>query len=107
MRTKEEAQKAIKALDFPLLLNMDHGGSTPAIFVAEAQDMGFKIMIFPCAASSSAYSAIKRCFHGLAEKGELAPEGQMPQKEIFGIVGLGDSSKVDAEADGFAYSDGV
>lgn len=107
VRTKEEASNAAKALDFPLLLNMVYGGSTPAISATEAQNMGFKIIIYPCAALSPAYYAIKQSMQTLKNKGELGPDGKMTPKEIFEVVGLKESLKIDAEAGGHAYTNGV
>ena len=107
IRTKEEAAKATKALDFPLLLNMVYGGSTPSISVAKAQDLGYKIIIFPCAALSPAYYAIKKSMQDLKRNGELGPEGRMPPREIFEVVGLEESLRIDANAGGLVYANGV
>ena len=107
IRTKDEATRAAEALKFPLLLNMVYGGSTPPISAAEAQKMGYKIIIFPCVALSAAYYAIKRSMQALKDDGELGAEGRMPPREIFEVVGLKESLEIDAEAGGFAYRDGV
>ena len=107
IRSKEEAAEAVKKLDFPLLLNMVYGGSTPAISVTDAQKMGFKIIIFPFAALSPAYHAIKQSFQELKQKGELGTEGRMTPRQVFEVVGLQNSLSIDAGAGGIAYTNGV
>ena len=107
IRSKAEAANAVQALDFPLLLNMVYGGSTPAITVNEAREMGFKIIIFPFATLSAAYHAIKQSLQGLKENGELSLDGRMPPKEVFDVVGLQEILKIDADAGGSTYTDGV
>ena len=107
IRSGEEARNAVKALDFPLLLNMVYGGSTPAISVAEAREIGFKIVIFPFAALSPAYHAIKHSMQFLKDKGELEDAARMTPKKIFEVVGLKDALEIDADAGGFAYENGV
>ena len=86
---------------------MVYGGATPDISVAEAEAMGYKIVIFPFAALSPAYGAIKQSFEMLKKKGEVGQDAKMPPKSIFEIVGLRDSLKIDAEAGGLAYTNGV
>jgi methylisocitrate lyase len=44
---------------WPLLLNMVEGGITPTISAAEAQEIGFRIIIHPLASLNAAYQAIK------------------------------------------------
>ena len=107
IRSKEEAAKATQALKFPLLLNMVYGGATPDISVAEAHKMGFKIIIFPFAALSPAYHAIQQSLKGLKQNGEVEPDGKMTPKELFNVVGLQQSLKIDAKAGGLAYTNGV
>ena len=108
IRTKDEAARVAKELDgFPLLLNMVYGGSTPAISAKEAQDMGYRIIIFPFAALSAAYYAIKSSMEHLKETGELGSDGRMPPRAVFEVIGLEESLRIDADAGGFAYSTGV
>ena len=107
IRSKEEATNATKTLDFPLLLNMVYGGSTPAVSVAEAGELGFRIVIFPFAALSPAYHAMKHSMQFLKDKGELEDAARMTPKEVFEVVGLKDALQIDADAGGFAYQSGV
>lgn len=86
---------------------MVSSGSTPDISVAEAKAMGYKIMIFPLGPISAAYGAIKHSLEVLRDKGELSPESKMGPKKLFEVVGLNDSLRIDAEAGGLSYTNGV
>jgi 2-methylisocitrate lyase-like PEP mutase family enzyme len=53
---------------------MVDNGTTPSIFVAEAQEMGFRIIIFPLAGISPALKAIKTTYTNLKKEGATGAE---------------------------------
>ena len=60
---KKQIERAVVEIKAPLLLNIIEGGKTPPITVKEAEDMGFKIILFPLAplyaASKAIYDVLK------------------------------------------------
>jgi 2-methylisocitrate lyase-like PEP mutase family enzyme len=57
--SKDEARQLVQDLaPWPVLLNMVEHGATPSISVCEAQEIGFRIVIFPFAGIAPAYKAM-------------------------------------------------
>ncbi|EEA23092.1 carboxyphosphonoenolpyruvate mutase, putative [Talaromyces marneffei ATCC 18224] len=74
---------------------------------AEAAEMGFRIMIFSFASLAPAYMGIKSALERLKTEGVVGtPEGLTPRK-LFEVCGLSESMKVDTDAGGLAFSNGV
>ncbi|KAJ5902909.1 hypothetical protein N7495_003437 [Penicillium taxi] len=106
--SKEQARQAVQDLHpWPLLLNMVENGASPVITTEEAEEMGFRIMIFSFASLASAYLGIRSALKKLKKEGVVGtPEGLSPRK-LFEVCGLVDSMKVDTEAGGDGFIDGV
>ncbi|CEJ61957.1 2,3-dimethylmalate lyase [Penicillium brasilianum] len=106
--SKEQARQAVHDLaPWPLLLNMVENGATPVITTKEAEEMGFRIMIFSFASLAPAYMGIRSALERLKSDGVVGtPDGLGPRK-LFEICGLMDSMKVDTEAGGDGFVDGV
>ncbi|KAJ6104757.1 hypothetical protein N7523_011077 [Penicillium sp. IBT 18751x] len=106
--SKEQARQAVQDLaPWPLLLNMVENGASPLITTQEAEEMGFRIMIFSFASLTSAYLGIRTALMRLKTEGVLGtPEGLGPRK-LFEVCGLLESMKVDTEAGGDGFADGV
>jgi 2-methylisocitrate lyase-like PEP mutase family enzyme len=61
--SKDEARAVVRDMgSCPVLLNMVDNGTTPSISVAEAQAMGFRIIIFPLAGISTFLKAIEATY---------------------------------------------
>lgn len=88
----------------PVLLNMVEHGATPTITPDEAQEMGFRIIIFPFAAIAPAYDAIRETFVRIKKTGLTGLDSTFTPKRLFTIVGLEEASKVDATVGGALYS---
>lgn len=84
VRTKEEAIRVVKELDFPVVLSVAYGDLTPAISVNEAQEMGYAVIVFPLTSINPAFSAIRGCMKGLKRNGELGLEDRRSPAEIIG-----------------------
>ncbi|CAG7943801.1 unnamed protein product [Penicillium salamii] len=106
--SKEQARQAVQDLaPWPLLLNMVENGASPLITTKEAEEMGFRIMIFSFATITPAYQGIKTTLQRLKTEGVVGtPEGLGP-KTIFDVCGLMDAMKVDTESGGDGFVDGV
>ncbi|CAI7629784.1 unnamed protein product [Penicillium pancosmium] len=106
--SKEQARQAVQDLaPWPLLLNMVENGATPLITTKEAEEMGFRIMIFSFASITPAYIGIRSALTRLMTEGVVGiPEGLGPRK-IFEVCGLMDAMKIDTEAGGDGFAEGV
>lgn len=56
---------------FPLLLNMSSSGKTPFVTVTEAEQLGFKIMLFPIYAALAGIVAMRAVLHELKVSGDV------------------------------------
>lgn len=106
--SKEQAAQAVQDLaPWPLLLNMVENGAGPVITTKEAEEMGFRIMIFSFAASIPAYLGIRSALERLKTEGVTGiPDGVGPRK-LFEVCGLMDSMKIDTEAGGDGFANGA
>ena len=106
--SKEMARRAVKDLaPWPLLLNMVENGATPIIPSREAKEMGFRIMIFSFASLAPAYTAIKSTMEKLKAEGVTGTGKDLTPVKLFEVCGLKESMKVDFDAGGLAFADGV
>jgi methylisocitrate lyase len=104
--SKEQARQAVKDLaPWPLCLNSVENGVSPLISVDEAQDMGFRVVIFSFAATAPAYTAIKNTFEWLKEYGVTGSD--VSPKTIFNVCGLQDLMVIDEQAGGNSFKKGV
>ncbi|KAJ5207498.1 Pyruvate/Phosphoenolpyruvate kinase [Penicillium cf. griseofulvum] len=106
--SKEQARQCVQDLaPWPLLLNMVENGASPLITTKEAEEMGFRIMIFSFATITPAYMGIKATLERLKADGVVGvPEGLGP-RTIFEVCGLMDSMKVDTESGNDGFAEGV
>lgn len=69
----EQMKKAVKEVKTPLMLNLIEGGKTPLVSVKEAEEMGFKIVIFPLTTLYAATKGMHDVLAILKEKGSAEP----------------------------------
>jgi 2-methylisocitrate lyase-like PEP mutase family enzyme len=106
--SKEEARAVVQDLaPWPILLNMVEHGATPGISVGEAQEMGFRIVIFPFAGLAPAYKAMREVYQRLKTEGVTGAEAHMTPKQLFEVSGLKSDLGIDAQAGGTAFAGGV
>ena len=106
--SKEQAAQAVRDLaPWPLLLNSVENGASPLITTAEAQEMGYRIMIFSFASLAPAYVAIRNTFEKLKREGVTGTGKDLTPRKLFEICGLEHSMKVDMDAGGLAFAEGV
>lgn len=103
--TAEEAKDVCRQMSpVPVLLNMVEHGATPSWTPAEAQELGFKIIIFPFASIGPAYKAIRDGLVRIKETGTTGIEKEFTPKKLFTVVGLEEALEIDALAGGSAYA---
>ena len=111
IRSVEEAEEAIQRLKpAPVLLNMAHGGVTPAFSVEKAQALGFRVVIFPALALNQVYKSVMSSFQKLKSEGEVQysqEKGDPSLREMFAVCGLDEAMEFDKKAGGDMYGDGV
>jgi methylisocitrate lyase len=104
--SKAQARQAVKDLaPWPLCLNSVENGVSPLISVDEAQDMGFRVVIFSFASIAPAYEGIKRTLEWLKEYGVTG--SRISPKTIFEVCGLRELMVIDEQAGGAAFKKGV
>ena len=87
-QTVEEVRAVPKLVKGPCLLNMVWKGKTPEISIADAQAMGFRIMIFPGLLFKAAIGASDEALAELRKQGRHpAPHGDLTIKAAFARVG--------------------
>jgi len=103
--SKEEARTICQELSpTPVLLNMVENGATPSWTPEEAQELGFRVMIFPFAAIAPAYEAIRNTFERVMKTGRTGLAADFTPKKLFSIVGLKQATAIDVAAGGELYS---
>ena len=102
--SKAEAKQAVDDLrPWPLLLNMVENGAGPVITTHEAQEMGFRIMIFSFASLAPAYLGIRQALERLKREGIVGTPKGLGPRQLFEVCGLAESMQIDMEAGGSDY----
>ena len=105
VQSKEQAAQAVRDLaPWPLCYNSVENGISPLISTREAQEMGYRIIIFSFAAVGSAYVAIRRTMDWLKKYG--ATGSRIMPKTLFDVCGLKECVEVDENAGGEAFTNG-
>ncbi|KAJ7791721.1 carboxyphosphonoenolpyruvate mutase [Mycena olivaceomarginata] len=102
LRTREDAERAVRALaPAPVLLNLATGGVTPNWTVPEAREMGFRLVIFPCAGMIPAALAVRAAYREIRAQGtDVASCAGVGPKGFFEMVGLDEVIAIDTAAGG-------
>lgn len=104
--SKEMAAQAVRDLaPWPLCYNSVENGHSPLITAAEAQAMGYRLMIFSFAGIAPAYMAILETFTRLKEQGVTG--SIVGPKKIFEICGLEEEMRIDEATGGSAFAKGL
>ncbi|HKI90933.1 MAG TPA: oxaloacetate decarboxylase [Gaiellaceae bacterium] len=89
-RSVEELKAAVSVLDKPLLANISEGGKTPIVELAELQELGIKIALYPSSAIFAAAHAARQVASTLRETGSTSPlvDRMMPLDEFNDLAGF-------------------
>ena len=98
LRTPEEAERAVRNFDVPLLYNFVETGKSPLIPVADLERLGFKVVILPASAFLTVCRAVTDLMQELKRKGTTAHllENMFSLDEGFNTVGLDEMLSRDA-----------
>ena len=107
--SKDMCRQAVRDLaPTPVLLNMVPGGVTPDMSVKEAEEMGFRVMIYPCFALEPVYHSVSRAARELQSTGNIVNKEESCSgiKEVFRVCGLDECMEFDMKAGGISYGKG-
>ncbi|TKA63536.1 hypothetical protein B0A55_10934 [Friedmanniomyces simplex] len=105
IQSEEQCKEVIARLPkIPVLLNMVDGGRTPIISNDRANEIGFRIVIWPTVALEAIMAAVGKAFQTMKKTGKT-PEGpKMGPGGLFEVCGLKDLMAFDEAVGGKAYS---
>ena len=98
LRTPEQAERAVKSFDVPLLYNFVETGKSPLIPAPELEQLGFKVVIFPASALLTVCRAVADVMRQLKERGTTSHllDRMVSLEDCFNIVGLDEMLSRDA-----------
>ena len=90
LRTPEQAERAVRSFDVPLLYNFVETGKSPLIPAPELEQLGFKVVIFPASALLTVCRALTDLMRQLMERGTTSHllDRMVSLEDCFNIVGL-------------------
>ena len=100
IQTREQALDVTGRFDVPVLYNFVETGKSPLLPVAELEELGFKLVIFPISAMLAALKTMTDLMSELRETGttaHLVADRMVSIQECFDTVGLTDMLALDAE----------
>ena len=104
LQSEEEMSAAIEACPkIPMLLNMVQGGRTPQVSNAEANALGFRIVIWPCLGMEAVVPAYRQALEVLKKTGMPPKEQAMGPQALFEACGLRELMAFDESVGGQAY----
>ena len=98
LRTPEEAERAARSFDVPLLYNFVETGKSPLIPAAQLERLGFKIVIFPVSALLTVCRVVSNLMQELKQQGTTSHllDKMFSLEECFNTVGLDEMLSRDA-----------
>ena len=100
IQTREQALDVTSRFDVPVLYNFVETGKSPLLPVAELEELGFKLVIFPISAMLAALKTMTDLMRELRDTGttaHLVADRMVSIQECFDTVGLTDMLALDAE----------
>ncbi|MYA49640.1 MAG: isocitrate lyase/PEP mutase family protein [Chloroflexi bacterium] len=99
IQTREQATDVTGRFDVPVLYNFVETGKSPLLPIAELEELGFKLVIFPISAMLAALRTMTDLMRELRETGttaHLVADRMVSIQECFETVGLSDMLALDA-----------
>lgn len=114
VRTREQMARVVQDMaPTPCLLNMVGGGVTPLITAREAQELGFKVVIWPIAGMTSVYLGMREFCRELKSTGEIkdrhTEDGKIDGgvRDVFELCGPEACVRFDEEVGGASFANGA
>jgi 2-methylisocitrate lyase-like PEP mutase family enzyme len=105
LQSEKEIKKAIEVCPkIPMLLNMVQGGKTPQVSNSEANQLGFRLVIWPCLGMEAVIPAYSRALDALRKTGKPPAEHAMGPTALFEVCGLKELMAFDQSVGGKAYN---
>jgi 2,3-dimethylmalate lyase len=106
LRTREEIERVVRAVDVPLLYNFVEHGKSPLLPVAELQRLGFKMVIFPGSIMLAVLPLVHEILRAIEQHGttEALLSRMTNVVELFETMGLSEMLAFDARVAGGALA---
>ncbi|KAK1062830.1 hypothetical protein LTR33_012409 [Friedmanniomyces endolithicus] len=105
IQSEDQCKEVIARLPkIPVLLNMVDGGRTPIISNDRANEIGFRIVIWPTIALEEVMAAVGEAFQTMKKTGKTPEEPKMGPAGLFEVCGLKELMTFDEAVGGKAYS---
>lgn len=105
IQSEEQCQEVIARLPkIPMLLNEVDGGRTPIVNTQRANELGFRIVIWPTVALEAVVEAVKGAFGTLKKTGKTYDGEKLGPGGLFEVCGLKELMEFDESVGGKAYS---
>ena len=97
LRSPEEAERAARSLELPLLYNFVETGKSPLIPAQELERLGFKLVIYPASALLTVSKVVSDLMRDLMTRGTTAHlvENMVSLQDCFESVGLSEMLALD------------
>ena len=97
LRSPEEAERAARSLELPLLYNFVETGKSPLIPAQELERLGFKLVIYPTSALLTVSKVVSDLMRDLMTRGTTAHlvENMVSLQDCFESVGLSEMLALD------------
>ncbi|KAJ9235231.1 hypothetical protein DTO166G5_4780 [Paecilomyces variotii] len=106
--TSKEAKMVCEDLKpTPVLFNAVPGGVSPDLSVQDAEDLGFRMIIFPALALGAVYGAVHDAVRNLKKTGTQVVRAGSSPRDLFNVVGLQEAIALDMASGGQLYKNGV
>ena len=104
LRSPEEAERAARSLELPLLYNFVETGKSPLLSADELERLGFKLVIYPASALLTVSRVVGDLMAELKAKGTTAHlvENMVSLQDCFELMGLSDMLAEDVRYSGTA-----
>ncbi|KAK0249357.1 hypothetical protein LTR29_015430 [Friedmanniomyces endolithicus] len=105
IQSEEQSKEVIARLPrIPVLLNMVDGGRTPIICNERANEIGFRIVIWPTVALEAVMASVGKAFQTMKKTGKTPDVPKMGPAGLFEVCGLKELMAFDEAVGGKAYS---
>ena len=97
IRSPEEAERVVAAVELPLLYNYVETGKSPLFSAGQLEELGFKVVIYPASALLTVSKVVAGLMEELKDKGTTAHlvDNMMTLHQCFELMGLSEMLAVD------------
>jgi len=105
IQSEDQCSEVIARLPkIPVLLNMVPGGRTPIVTNDRANEIGFRLVIWPTLALEAVVPAVEKALQAMKKTGKTPEDQSMGPGALFEVCGLRDLMAFDESVGGRAYN---